>query len=222
MCTSTYTWNFFISTYDTKEGKRGKQWKISSFWALKSLRMVTAAMKWEDNFSWKKTYDKSRQVVKGRDTTLLTKVCIVKALVFPIIMYGCQSWTINKSEHQRIDAFKLWHWRRLLSVPLIAKRSNLKSILKEINPEYSLKGLMLKLKLQYIGHMMQRTDSLAKPLMCWERLDVGGKRGNKWWDGWDGITDWMDMTLSRLKAIVKNKKNLHAGSSWDSKLWNTI
>ena len=103
-------------------------------------------------------------VLKSKDTTLLTKVHIVKAVVFPIVMYTSESWTINKAEHQRIDAFELWCWKRLLRVPWTARRSN-QSILKEINPEYSLEGLMLKLKLQYFGHLMQRTDSLEKTLM---------------------------------------------------------
>ena len=100
-------------------------------------------------------------ILKSRDVTLPTKVCLVKAMVFPVVMYGCESWTIKKAEHQRIDAFKLWCWRRLLRVPWTARRSN-QSILKKVNPEYSLQGLMLKLKLQYFGHLMQRTDSLEK------------------------------------------------------------
>ena len=103
-------------------------------------------------------------ILKSRDNTLLTKVCLVKAMIFPAVMYGCESWTIKKAERQRIDAFELWYWRRLLRVPWTARRSN-QSILKEISPEYSLKGLMLKLKLQYFGHLMQRTDSLEKTLM---------------------------------------------------------
>ena len=103
-------------------------------------------------------------ILKSRDITLPTEVCLVKAMVFPIVMYGCESWTIKKAEHQRIDVFELWCWRRLLRVPCTARRSN-QSVLKEISPEYSLEGLMLKLKLQYFGHLMQRTDSLEKTLM---------------------------------------------------------
>ena len=103
-------------------------------------------------------------IFKSRDITLLTKVCLVKAVVFPVVMYGCESWTVKKAEHRRSDAFELWCWRRLLRVPWTARRSN-QSILKEINPEYSLKGLMLKLKLQYFGHLMRRTDSLEKTLI---------------------------------------------------------
>ena len=103
-------------------------------------------------------------ILKSRDITLPTKVCLVKAVVFPVVMYGCESWTVKKVEHQRIDAFELWCWRRLLRVPWTARRSN-QSIVKEISPEYSLEGLMLKLKLQYFGHLMQRNDSLEKILM---------------------------------------------------------
>ena len=110
---------------------------------------------------WKKSFDQSRQCIKNRDITLLTKACIVKAMVFPVFMYRCKSWTVKKAEHQRIDAFELWCWTRLLRVPWTA-RSN-QSILKEISPEYSLEGLMLKLKLQYFGHLIQRADSLEKP-----------------------------------------------------------
>ena len=114
---------------------------------------------------WKKSYDKSQQhIKKQRDVTLLTKVHIVQAMVFPVVIYGCESWTVKKAEDRRIDAFELWCWRRLLRVPWTARRSN-QSILKEINPEYSLKGLMLKLKLQNFGHLMQRADSLEKTLL---------------------------------------------------------
>ena len=113
--------------------------------------------------SWKKSYDQPRCILKSRDITLPTRVCPVKATVFPVVMYGCESWTIKKAEHQSTDAFELWSWRRLLRVPWTA-RSN-QSIQKEINPEYSLKGLMVKLKLQYFGLLMQRTDSLEKTLM---------------------------------------------------------
>ena len=112
-------------------------------------------------------------ILKSRDNTLLTKVHQVKALFFPVVMYGCESWAIKKAEHRRIDALELWCWRRLLRVPWTARRSN-QSILKEISPEYSLEGLMLKLKLQYFGYLMQRTDSLEKTLML-ERLKVGGE-----------------------------------------------
>ena len=111
-----------------------------------------------------------------------TKVCLVKALVFPVVMYGCESWTIKKSEHWRINAFELSCWRRLLRVPWTARRSN-QSILKKISPEYALEGLMLKLKFQYFGHLMRRTDFWKRP-WCWERLKAGGEREDRGWDGW--------------------------------------
>ena len=114
-------------------------------------------------------------VLKSRDITLPTKVCLVKAMVFPVVMYGCESWTIKKAEHRRIDAFKLWCWKKLLRVPWTAKRSN-QSILKEISPEYSLEGLMLKLKLQYFGHLMRRANSLEKTLML-GKIESRTRRG---------------------------------------------
>ena len=135
------------------------------FWGVpKSLQMVTAAMKLKDAVPWTKTMTNLDSILKSRDFTLPTKVHIVKAMVFPVVMNGCESWTIKKAEHQRIDAFELWCWRRLFRVLWIAGRSN-PSILKEISPEYSLEGLMLKLKLQYFGHLMRRTDSFEKTLM---------------------------------------------------------
>ena len=134
-----------------RKGESGRQWQILFSWAPKSLWTVTSAMKLKDTFSLeKKAMTNLYSVLKGRDITLLTKVRIVKPMVFPVVMCGCESWTIKKAEHQRIDAFELWCWRRLLRVPWTAGRSN-HSILKEINPEYSLEGLMMKLRLQYFG-----------------------------------------------------------------------
>ena len=121
-------------------------------------------------------------ILKSRDITLPTKVCLIKAMVFPVVMYGCESWTIKKAEHQRIDAFELWCWRRLLRVPRTARRSN-QSILKEISPEYPLEGLMLKLKLQYCGHLIQRTNSSEKTLML-EKIERGRRRGRQRMRGW--------------------------------------
>ena len=128
-------------------------------------------------------------ILQSRDITLPTKVHLVKVMVFPVVMYGCESWTIKKTEHRRIDAFELWCWRRLLRVPWTARRSN-QSILKEISPEYSLEGLMLRLKLQLFDHMMWRTESLEKT-WCWERLKAEGKGDDRGWDGWmKSLTQW--------------------------------
>ena len=153
---------------------------------------------------WKKNYDQPRQHIKKQKYYFANKVCLVKAMVFPVIMYGCESWTIKKSEHQRIDASELWCWRRLLRVPWTARRST-QSILKEISPEYSLEGLMLKLKLQYFGHLMQRTNSVEKTLMLGR---IEGRRGRRrqrirWLDD---ITDAMDMSLSRLRDLVMDRE----------------
>ena len=130
-------------------------------------------------------------ILKSRDIILPTKVCIVKAMVFPVVMYGCESWTIKKAEHQKTDAFELWCWRRLLRVPWIARISS-QSILKEISPEYSLEGLMLKLELQYFGYLMQRTDSLEKTLML-EKIEGRRKRGQQRMRWLDGITNLQDI-----------------------------
>ena len=134
-------------------GKQWKQCQTSSFWAPKSLQMVTAAMKLKDKLHGRKVMTNLDSILKSRDITLPTKVCLVKAMVFPVVMYGCKSWTITKVECRRTDAFELWCWRRLLRVPWTARISN-QSILKEINPEYSLERVMLKLKLQYFGHLL--------------------------------------------------------------------
>ena len=170
--------------------------------------MVTITVKLRHLLLRRKAMTNLDSIFKSRDITWPTKVHLVKAMGFPVVMNGCESWTMKKAKHQRIDPFELWCWRRLLRVPWTVRRSN-QSILKEISPEYSLEGLMLKLKLQYFSHLMRRTDSLEKTLML-GKIEGRRRRGRQRMRGLDGTTDLVDMGLGGLQELVMDRQAWHA------------